>query len=57
MLPTPFSFVWVLHTLIGYSRFLRNGLHFFQLDIFVNVKTFHDFTVFFQTHSLRHGSY
>ena len=30
---------------------------FFQLGIFVDVKTFHDFTVCFKTHSLPNGSY
>ena len=42
MLPTPFSFMWVLQMLIGYSTFLINifwGIIVFQLGIFVNVKT------------------
>ena len=43
MLPTPFSFIWVLQMLVGYSTFLRNlylGSLVFQLGILVNVKTF-----------------
>ena len=51
MLLTSFSFIWVFQILIGYSKFLRNVyLHicFFQLGIFVAVKTFHDFTVRFR---------
>ena len=42
MLSTPFSFIWVLQMLIGYSTFLINiylGILVFQLRIFVNVKT------------------
>ena len=42
MLSTPFSFIWVMQMLIGYSTFLINiylGILVFQLDIFVNVKT------------------
>ena len=38
MLPTSFSFIWVLQMLIGYSTFLKNiyfGILFFQLGIFV----------------------
>ena len=41
MLPTPFSFIWILQMLIGYSTFLKNiylGVLVFQLGIFVNVK-------------------
>ena len=34
MLPTPFSFIWVLKMLIGYSTFLIN----IYLGIFVNFK-------------------
>ena len=52
MLPTPFSFIWVFQILIGYSELLRNAymrIFFFQLSIFVNVKAFHDFTVFSDT--------
>ena len=43
MLPTTFSFIWVLQMLIGYSTFLINiylGILVFQLSIFVNIKTF-----------------
>ena len=51
MLLTPISFIWVFQILIGYSKFLRNAdlriLIFFQLGIFVDVKTFLDFTVCF----------
>ena len=39
MLPTPFSFIWALKMLIGYSIFLINiylGILVFQLGIFVN---------------------
>ena len=36
VLPTPFSFTWVLKMLIGYSTFLIN----IYLGIFVNVKKF-----------------
>ena len=42
MLPTPFSFIWVLQMLMGYSTFLilfYLGILVFQLGIFVNVKT------------------
>ena len=52
---TPFSFIWVFQILIRYSKFLRNAYkHYlaffssFQLGIFEDVKTFHDFTVCFQ---------
>ena len=41
MLPTPFSFIWILQMLIGYSTFLKNiylGVLVFQLGIFVNDK-------------------
>ena len=40
MLPTPFSFIWVLQMLIGYLTFLINiylGILVFQLGIFVNI--------------------
>ena len=40
-LPIPFSFIWVLQMLIGYSTFLINiffgSILVFQLGIFVNV--------------------
>ena len=51
MLPSPFSFIWVLQILIGYSKFLRNvylGILVFSIR-YKNVKTFHDFTVFSDT--------
>ena len=50
MLPTPFLFIWVLNILIGYLKLLRNICVFFffcQLGIFVNVKTFQDFSGLF----------
>ena len=53
MLLTPFSFIWVFQILIGYSNFLKKKMlicvfsFFFNLGIFVDVKTFHDFTVCF----------
>ena len=42
MLPTPFSFIWVLQMLMGYSIFLilfYLSVLVFQLGIFANVKT------------------
>ena len=42
MLLTPFSFIWVLQMLKGYSKFLINiylGIFVIQLGIFVKVKT------------------
>ena len=42
MLPSPFSFIWVLQLLIGYTTILINifgGILVFQLGVFVIVKT------------------
>ena len=43
MLPSPFSFIWVLQMQIGNSTFQINiylSIFVFQLGIFVNVKTY-----------------
>ena len=51
MLLTPFSFIWVFQILILYSKILRNAylrILLIHLSIFIDDKTFHDFTVCFR---------